>query len=91
MTANAPDATTIFNFQRDCADDRAIRAMLQTQDGKRLRVSPEHVLILPASESKIVVEIKDTYVTVSWANVQWLVVRVCKLDEIKHLSWACKA
>ena len=86
MTANAPDASTLFNYQRACADDEAILAMLKTQEGKRLRVSPEHVLILSATESKIVVEVKDTHVDMSYANVQWLIVRVCNLTEIKHLS-----
>ena len=86
MSANAPDSTTIFKLQRDCADDRAIRTMLQTQEGKRLRVSLEHVLIQAAGESKIVEEVKDTYITVSWPNVQWLIVRICNLAAIKHLS-----
>ena len=80
MTANAPDASTLFNYQRACADDEAILAMLKTQEGKRLRVSPEHVLVLSATESKIVVEVKDTYIDMSlelWIDASRSLGRLC--------------
>ena len=85
MTNTAPDLTTLVNLTADVANDAALKALATSPAGKRLRASPEHILVQAAKDLAQVTVVVDDVVFIKWPAAMWLLLRVCDISSLARL------